>query len=233
MNTKSIDFQAFVEWDNSPFILFDNQGKIIYLNNVAEILLGYVSKKELYDIVLSYAPKNFGYKTTALTLTYDSFCFYAMTIGYENEYQISLRLYNNPRIKPTYTLEKNKLIMTDINILLEANIALFKTKNTNKLKLLVDQDLPSFKIEQNNFSKLLRKSLNAFRSSDSIDISLKLLIGQHIIIDNTKVAIAQFSIEANGRYTDTDNDILSLAARSQINCITKEHTIKLEIPLIQ
>lgn len=233
MNTKSIDFQSFVEWDNSPFILFDNQGKIIYLNKVAEILFGYVSKKELYDIALSYAPQNFGYKTTAITLNYDSFNFYAITVGYENEYQLSFRLYSSPRIKPAHALEKDKLIMTDINILLEANISLFKTINTNKLQLLTDQDLPSFKIDQNNFSKLLRKTLNAFRSSDSIDISLKLLIGQHVIIDNAKVAIVQFSIGANGRYTDTDHDIRSLAILSQINCITKEHTLKLEIPLIQ
>ncbi len=233
MSTKLIDFKSFVEWDNSPFILFDNKGKITYLNNVAEILFGYVSKKELYDIALLYAPQNFGYKTTAITLVYDAFNFYAITVGYEDEYQLSLRLYNSPRVKPTYKLEKDKLLITDINILLEANIALFRTKNSNKLQLLTDQDLPLFKIDQNNFSKLLRKTLNAFRASDSIDISLKLLIGQHVIIENKKEAIVQFNIEANGRYTDTDDEIRTLATYGQINCIIKEHSIKLEIPLIQ
>jgi len=228
-----INFESFIEWDNSPFILFNNLGKIIYLNNAAEILFGYVSKKELYDIALSYAPQSFGYKTTTLSLSYDSFMFYAITVGYENEDQLSLRLYNTPRMKSTQKLETDKLIVTDINILLEANIALFKTKNTNKLRLLADQDLPAFKIDQNNFSKLLRKTLNAFRSSDSIDISLKLLIGQHVIIENKKEAIVQLSIEANGRYSDADEEIRTLASQSQIKCITKEHSIKLEIPLIQ
>ena len=228
-----INFESFIEWDNSPFILFNNLGKIIYLNNAAEILFGYVSKKELYDIALSYAPQSFGYKTTTLSLSYDSFMFYAITVGYENEDQLSLRLYNTPRMKSPQKLETDKLIVTDINILLEANIALFKTKNTNKLRLLADQDLPAFKIDQNNFSKLLRKTLNAFRSSDSIDISLKLLIGQHVIIENKKEAIVQLSIEANGRYTDADEEIRTLASQSQIKCITKEYSIKLEIPLIQ
>jgi len=227
-----INFESFIEWDNSPFILFNNQGKIIYLNNAAEILFGYVSKKELYDIALSYAPQSFGYKTTTLSLSYDSFMFYAITVGYENEDQLSLRLYNTPRLKPARKLETDKLIVTDINILLEANIALFKTKNTNKLRLLADQDLPPFKIDQNNFSKLLRKTLDAFRSSDSIDISLKLLIGQHVIIENQKEAIVQLSIEANGRYADADEEVRTLASQSQIKCITKEHSIKLEIPLI-
>ena len=138
-----------------------------------------------------------------------------------------------PRIKPTRKIEKDKLITTDINILLEANLALFRTKNANPLKLLTDQDLPEFKIDQNNFSKLLRKALNAFRASDSIDISLKLLFGQHVIIDGKKEAIAQLSIQANGRYTDTDDEIKSLAEISQIKSILKEHYIKLEIPLIK
>ena len=228
-----INFESFVEWDSSPFILFNNSGKILYLNNAAEILFGYVSKKELYDIAVSYAPQNFGYKTTSLSLNYDSFLFHAITVGYENEEQISLRLYNTPRTKPTRKLETDKFITTDINILLEANIALFKTKNTNPLKLLTDQDLPAFKINQSNFSKLLRKTLNAFRSSSSIDISLKLLIGQHIIIDGKKEPIIQLAIQANGRYTDTDDEIQHLAAESQIKSLLKEHSITLEIPLIQ
>jgi len=227
-----INFESFVEWDNSPFVLFDHFGKIIYLNQAAEILFGYVNKKELYDIALSYAPQTFGYKTTSLTLAYDSFMFYAITVGYENEEQLSLRLYNTPRIKPTHKIETDKLITTDINILLEANIALFKTKNNNKLQLLVDQDLPPFKIDQNSFSKLLRKTLDAFRSSDSIDISLKLLIGQHVIINNKKESIVELAIEANGRYMDADDEINLLASQNQIKCITKEHSIKLEIPLI-
>ncbi|WP_415407707.1 hypothetical protein ACLHDG_04025 [Sulfurovum sp. CS9] len=233
MNTISIDFQPFVEWDNSPFILFNAEGKIVYLNNVAEILFGYVSKQELYDIALAYAPQTFGYKTTTLSLNYDAFNFYAITVGYENEEHISIRFYNAPRAKPSSPLETDKFMMTDINILLEANIALFKTKNSNPLQLLADQDLPLFKLDQNRFSKLLRKTLDAFRASDSISITLKLLIGEHVIIADKKEAIVQLSIAANGRYHDADNEIKSLASQSHISCLLKEHTIKLEIPLIQ
>lgn len=233
MNTTSINFESFIEWDTNPFILFNNQEKILYLNNAAEILFGYVGKKELYDIAISYAAQNFGYKTTSLSLNYDSFAFHAITVGYENEEQISIRLYYTPGIKHTHKLERDTFITTDINILLEANIALFKTKNSNPLTLLTDQDLPAFKIDQNNFSKLLRKVLDTFRSSDSINISLKLLIGEHIIIDDKKEPIVQLSIHANGRYADTDSNIQAFARQNHIKCILQEHIIKLEIPLIQ
>jgi nitrogen-specific signal transduction histidine kinase len=233
MNTESIDFQSFLDWDNSPFILFNNQSKILYLNNSAEILFGHVSKKELYDLALAYAPPGFGYTTTTLSLNYDSFTFYAITVGYENEEQISIRFYNTPRMKPATPMEKNKLVTTNINLLLEANIALFKTKNTNTLQLLADHDIPSFKIDQNGFSKLLRKTLDTFRSSDSIRITLKFLVGEHVIIAGKKNPIVQLAVEANGRYCNTDEEIHSLATQSYITVLLKENAIKLEIPLIQ
>ncbi|SFV89842.1 hypothetical protein MNB_SV-4-1025 [hydrothermal vent metagenome] len=233
MNTTSINFQPFVDWDNSPFILFDPTGKILYLNNSAEILFGYVSKKELYDLALAYAPQNFGYKTTTLTLTYDTFNFYAITVGYENEEQLSIRFYHAPRAKSATPIEREKFATTDINLLLEANIALFRTKNSNTLQLLTDPDLPSFKIDQNRFSKLLRKVLEAYRASDSIRITLKLLVGEHVIIEGKRTSIAQLSIEANGRYSDADNEIHTLSEACHINTSLGEHSIKLDIPLIQ
>lgn len=228
-----INFEPFVEWDNSPFVLFNNEGRILYLNHSAELLFGSVSTKELYDLTLAYASAGFGYKTTSLTLSYDAFIFHAITVGYENEEQISLRLYHAPAVQPKSKLQTESLILTDINVLLEANIALFQAENSNPLKLLTDQDLPLFKMDQNHFSKLLRKVLHSFRSSDSIDISLKLLIGQHILINNKKESLAGLKITANGRYVESDEEITELAAKNQIKAIFKEHSILLEIPLIQ
>ncbi len=232
MNTTSINFQNFLDWDNSPFILFSSVGKILYLNNTAEILFGYVSKQELYDLALSYAPQNFGYKTTILSLNYDSFTFYAITVGYENEEQISIRFYNTPRVKSSTPIERDKLVKTDINLLLEANIALFRTRNSNALQLLTDHDIPPLKLDQNNFSKLLRKILESFRSSDSINITLKLLTGEHVIIEGQKKLIVQLSIQANGRYSDADEEIKAIATQCHITPLLKEKTIRLEIPLI-
>jgi len=233
MNSRSIDFKFFIESDNTPFILFDSSGKILYLNNSSEILLGYVSRQELYDITLSYAPKDFGSKTTRLDLQYDSFSFYAVSVAYQNEDQIALRLYHKPKLNINKYVELDKFPMTDINILLEANIILFKLKNGNPLQLLVDQDLPECRIDQNGFSKLLRKVLNSFRSSDSIDISLKLLVGEYVIIQNKKEHLLELTVKANGRYTDSDSEIKFLSEQINISANLKEHTIKLQIPFIQ
>ncbi|MEA3492452.1 MAG: hypothetical protein U9R27_11190 [Campylobacterota bacterium] len=232
MNLASIDFKFFIECDNSPFILFDNSGKIAYLNSAAEILLGYVKRGELYDVAISHAPKDFGYKTTRLELQYDAFNFYAITVAYENEDQICLRLYHKPHLNTNSNLELDKFPLTDINILLEANITLFRLKNSNHLALLADQDLPLCRIDQNEFSKLLRKTLDAFRASDSIDISLRLLTGEYIIIQNRRQNLLQLVIQANGRYSDGDIEIKRVADKINILCILKEYSIYLQIPFI-
>jgi len=233
MNSLSTDFKFFIENDNSPFILFGNTGKILYLNGVAEILLGYVPQQELYDITVSYAPRDFGSKTIRLDLQYDIFSFYAITVAYENEEQIGLRLYHKPRFDSIEHKDLNKLPSTNINALLEANITLFKIQNQNSMELLVDQDLPPCRIDQNRFSKLMRKSLHAFRASDSIRISLKLMIGEHVFIQGERKPIIELRIVANGRYTDADNEIKSIARDINVTTVFKEHSIHLQIPFIQ
>jgi len=232
MNTESINFQSFLDWDNSPFILFDSKSKILYLNNTAEILFGYVSKKELYDLALTNAPQNFGYKTTILTLTYNSFNFYAITVGYEDENQISIRFYNAPRIRANIPVNKDKFIKTNINLLLEANIVLFKTKNSSNLQLLTDHEIPSFKLDQNLFSKLLRKALESFKASNSIYVTLRLLAGEYMIIGGKKNAIVQLHIKANKRLTNMDEEIKKLSSHCYIAHFFNENSIKLDIPLI-
>ncbi len=237
MNTKSINsiinFEPFVEWDNSPFVLFSNEGKILYVNHSAEILFGSVGAKEMYELALAYAPAGFGYITTSISLNYDSFLFYAVTVGYENEEHISLRLYHTPHLKQTRSVHGESLILTDINVLLEANIALFKTKNPNPLTLLTDQEIPQCKIDQNNFSKLLRKVLYAFRASSSLDITLKLLIGQYLVVDYQKQSLIGLHFRANGRYVDGDKEIEAISSLCHVKPILKENAILLEIPLIQ
>lgn len=233
MNSVSTDFKFFIECDSNPFILFDSAGKIPYLNSVAEVLLGYVTKEELYDITVSYAPKDFGHKTTRLELQYDIFSFYALTVAYENEEEIGLRLYHKPRLDHRRDMEADKFPLTDLNIVLEANISLFKLQNDNTLTLLADQDLPPCRIDQNRFSKLLRKTLDSFRASDSIDISLKLVVGEYVIIQDKREHMVQLSVNANGRYAGNDEEIKTIAHHINTTCTFKENAISFQIPFIQ
>ena len=123
--------------------------------------------------------------------------------------------------------------MTDINILLEANIALFKISNDTKISLLTDQDLPPFKIDQNAFSKLLRNALSIFSNADIIDISLKLLIGRHVIIDGKRESIVQLYVESPNHNIHSDDIINKLGIRCHTKIIATDNSIKLEVPAIK
>jgi len=99
MNSILTDFRFFIEYDSNPFVLFNSKGQIVYLNSSAEILMGSCSKKELFELTLSYAPKTFGYKKSLLDLSFGYFEFYAINVLYENEEEIGIHLYNKPMIK--------------------------------------------------------------------------------------------------------------------------------------
>jgi len=233
MNTASIDYQFILENDGSPVIVFDHRGRILWLNSAAEILLGYADRKELFEIALNHAPKDFGNRTTLMELHYRQLTFYAINVSYNSDDWVALRLYYRPRNGEKRRLEREKLMETDINILLEAAITLFKMQHKQKLSLLTDQDLPPIRIDQNAFSKLLRKTLESFRRSSQIEVSLKMTIGEFIIIDENRYHLLRLKIQANGRYPDDDTQIRDLAEELQIVPLLEENSVTFDIPFIQ
>jgi len=232
MNLESIDFKLFVETDNNPFIIFDSSGHIIYLNNAAEMLLCYVNTKELYDLALTYAPKTFGHKSTIHSLEYESFSFYSLMVGYETDEQIYLRLYNKPLVQTKISISNESLIFTDINTILEANITLFQLESDASISLFVDQELPLFKLDQNYFSIMLRKALSSFINSPSLNVILKLIVGEYILIDDKKHQIIELILKAPKRTIDNDEEINQLANQTHVTLSLKPEMIKFQIPLI-
>jgi hypothetical protein len=233
MNTSEpIDLTFFIDKDNSPFILFNQAGAIRYLNNGAEILLAYANKQELYDLALTYAPRDFGSRTIPIELNYRQLSFYAITVAYENEEWIGIRLYYRPRPKAAHRIDTNRLKLTNINTILEATITLFAMQNPTPFDLLTDADLPEFKLDQNGFSKLLRKSLHLFRASAELHISLTMAIGESIILDQKRHPIVRLTIQANGRYSHDDLMIKALAEEMRIVTTFEERYLLFDIPFI-
>jgi len=228
-----IDLTFYLDKDNSPFVLFDQHGSIRYLNDAAEILLAYAPKQELYDLALTYAPQDYGNKTTPIELNYRQLNFYAITVAYQNEEQIGIRFYYRPRPRAPHQLDTNRMKLTNINTILEAAITLFAMQNPMPFDLLTDTDLPEFKLDQNTFSKLLRKSLHLFRASADLHLSLSMAVGESIIADHKRRPIVRLIIRANGRYTDDDPTIKSLAEAMRIVATLEERHILFDIPYIK
>jgi len=68
MNSCNIDYKFLLDMDNNPIIVFNSYGKIIFVNNNGEVLLSYVSPKEIFKLAMDNAPKDYGNKTTQIEL---------------------------------------------------------------------------------------------------------------------------------------------------------------------
>jgi len=230
MNTFNPKF--LLDTDSNPIIVFSESGKIIYINDSAEILMGYVPKKEIFDLALNYAPKDYGSKTTQLELSFGHLNFYSISVGYLSDEWISIRLYYRPLTKKYFTYKKEDQTPTDINKMLSVAIHQFTIDKDIDIKLFTDTDIPQITLNQNSFLKLLRKTLSLFRVNKFLDITLKLNIGEHIIIEQKPYKIVILKFESNGRYCDEDKNIDELANELFIVSSFKENSITFEIPLI-
>lgn len=230
MNT--LDTKFLLDIDTNPLIVFNSSSKILYINDSAEILMGHASKKDIFNLALNYAPKEYGAKTSKIELAYGHLNFYAVNVGYKSDEWIALRLYYRPLSKK-YTKTRNKdQVPTDINKMLSVAIHQFTIDRYVDIKLFTDTEIPETILNQNNFLKLLRKSLSLFKINKFLDITLKLSIGDHILVDNTPRKIIVLKFQSNGRYCNEDRDIDDLANELCIIPNLQESTITFEIPLI-
>ncbi len=233
MNTFNIDYKFLLDTDNNPIIVFNHSGKILYLNDNAEVLLGYVNAREIFNLAINNAPKSYGSKTSQIELNYNQLKFYAINVSYNSDEWIAIRLYYRPRdTKAFKKLHSKNEVLTDINTLLDIAISQFKIESNATIKLFTDQDIPKVLLNQNNFSKLLRKTLSSFKASSYLDISLKLDIGEHIVINGQKYSLVNLTFASNGRYTNEDNNIKELANELFLLSTLLENSISFEIPLI-
>jgi hypothetical protein len=228
----SINFEFFIENDSNPFILFSNTGKITYLNSSAEILMGSCSSKEIFDLTLTYAPKTFGFKKSAISLSFSSFQFYGINVLYENDDFIAIHLYNKGIEKIDKLMVLDGFTSTDMNMLLQANIELFDINYTGKISLLTDYDIPEFQVHQNNFSLLLGKLFSEFNESKNLAISVKIKLGERVVLKDKRYAIIVLTLKSNKRKNEKERELKNLANKNCINIQFQKNLITLEVPAI-
>ena len=232
MNTISTDFRFFVENDITPFILFSNEGALLYLNKSAEFFMGIDTQKEIYNLAITHAPQSFGHKVTLMELSYASYEFYGINILYNNDHEIGIQLYHRPRPKlsPKEMLEGYTL--TDLNLLLQANIELFSIQHSGKIALLTDYSMPQIQLHQNSFSMLLRKVFAQLQETEKLEITLTIKLGAKVIIDDKRYPIISLKLVGDSRDNSTDKAIREIALPNHIDVRFEKSAIFLEIPAI-
>ena len=232
MNTILTDFKFLLDNDNSPILIFSHEGKVRYFNHSAELLVGMHISQDLFKLAITYAPQSFGSRTVHLDLTYGTDNFYAITILYENEEELCIYLYRKPRAMMSTDLTLEGYTKTDINILLEANIELFKMKYHKKMTLFTDYSLPQLQMQQNSFSFLLKRILEKCYNANKVDIILKIKIGETIILGEKKYPILMLMVKADKKTERRNEEIEKLALQNHITAYFQKEFVILEIPCI-
>jgi len=176
--------QQWLEHDYNPFILFSSNGKVLSLNTEAQFLLGATSTSELFELATTYANVSFGFKTTFLELEFGRYKFFALTVGYENEDEIGIKLYKSPSFKLNNPKPVGEMtnIYTLVDLCISTNLINSNTAYTKEF----DPTIPEIIINTNKFIKLLNKIYSCFEGNDTINTKIFYRIGEHIKFEDKK-----------------------------------------------
>jgi hypothetical protein len=222
-------FEEWIELDLNPILSFSSTSKILYSNSEAQFLLNRIKQKELFDLALSYAPKTFGAQTSYIDLAIKNYTFYAITVMYENEDEIHMKLYKSAMVKKENTLNIKNINVTNIFTLVDLSISTSKIKTDINFIKNYDPSIPEFKLDASSFIKTLNQIFDAFKGNKNVSCSILLKIGEYIKIDEKKYSLISVEIS-----TDKENDFSSLNIKENNSFIlTKdENKITIDLPLI-
>jgi len=221
--------QQWIEYDYNPFVLFGSNGKIISLNSEAQFLLGSVTIEELFSLATTYASVSFGFKTTFLELSFGRYRFFAITVGYENDEEIGIKLYQAPSFK----LNKPKLIgeLTNIYTLVDLCISTYSINSKIIFEKDFDPTIPEIIIDSNTFIKALNKMYACYENNEKIVTKIFYRVGEHIKFNEKKYSIFSVEISSQNVNEDRVNELKVFAADKNFY-IDFQKKITINIPMI-
>jgi len=221
--------KQWLEYDYNPFVLFNSNGKIISLNAEAQFLLGVASASELYELTTIYANITFGFKTTFLELEFGRYKFFGLTIGYENEDEIGIKLYQAPTFKLTKPKPSGEL--TNIYTLVDLCISTKSISSSTSFSKEFDPTIPEIIIDSNSFIKTLNKIYSCFEENDTINTKIFYRVGEHIKFESKKYSIFAIEICATVLNKKRANELEVFIANTSFY-INIQDSITINIPMI-
>lgn len=221
--------QQWIEYDYNPFVIFNSKGKVASLNAEAQFLLGSVTPKELFSIAQAYASVNFGFKTTFTELEFGRYKFFGLTVGYENEEQLGIKLYQAPSFKINKPKPEGEL--TNIYTLIDLCISTSSINNSIYHEKQYDPTIPDIIINPNEFIKILNKMYLCVLENEKVITKVFYRVGEHIKFEDKKYSIFSIAVQADNISETVSNELKNIAQKSHFYIDTKD-SLTINIPMI-
>ncbi|MEO1953737.1 MAG: hypothetical protein ABGW74_03430 [Campylobacterales bacterium] len=221
--------QQWIEYDYNPFVLFESSGKIKSVNAEAQFLLGAITPNELFKLATTYANVTFGFKTTFIKLEFGRYNFFALSVGYENDDEIGIKLYQVPSFKLNNPKPTGEL--TNIYTLVDLCISTISINSNVIFTKEFDPTIPDIVIDSNSFIKVFSKIYYCFMENKKINTKIYYRIGEHIRFENKKYSIFSIEVSADTMNIQEVNELEVIASNTNFYLdISKKITIN--IPMI-
>lgn len=213
----------WIQHDYNPIIVFSNDGKILYLNDEAEYFLSFVSYKDIFEFTINNAKNEKGIFTTFGEYKFDKFEFGAVSIGYENDEEITIKFYK------TLTFPKK---CEKINELEKINLFFIVDFCRNYIFLNdevtfiddFDIDIPEFYTNKKELIEVLNKSFGLFLDT-KIKVIIKFEIGEILKVNNQKYGVIGIKIVGEKVELDIESKFFTI--------IQNKENIEILIPFIK
>jgi len=221
--------QQWIEYDYNPFILFNSSGKIVSLNSEAQFLLGAATPSTLFELAQAYASINFGFKTTFIELEYGRYKFFGLTVGYEDESQIGIKLYQTPSFK--LNTQKPEGELTNIFTITDLCISTNSISSSSTYTKSYDPTIPEIIVNSNRLIKVLNKMYSCVLGNKVINTKVFYRIGEHIKFDGKKYSIFSISVSAKNIDEEKSSELKILAEKYNFY-IEISSAMTINIPMI-
>lgn len=221
--------QEWLEYDYNPFILFSSQGKVLSLNSEAQFLLSSFNAREIFELATTYANVTFGFKTTFIDLEFGRYKFFGLTIGYQNEDEIGIKLYQTPSFKILEKPPSGELV--NIYTLVDLCISTNSINSTANFIKIFDPAIPEIIVDSNEFIKILNKIYSCYIENEDISTKIYYRVGEHIKFDGKKYSLFAIEISAATRNKQKEMELHTIAKNSDI-FIDIQSKITINLPMI-
>ncbi len=223
--------QQWIEYDYNPFIVFDSNGKIVSVNSEAQFLLGFAQPKEIFELAQTYASVTFGFKTTFIELEYGRYKFFGVTVGYEDEEKIGIKLYQTPTYKLNAKKPEGELV--NIFTLIDLCIATHSINSNIEFIKLYDPALPDIIVDSNKLLKVLNKIYDTYLQSTTIETKVFCRVGEHIKFEDKKYSIFSITISADMQLSSQQQNEIKNSAYNDGFCLdVKANSCTINLPMV-